>query len=300
MKRLVGFAAVLLVLAGATVVMANTSASPSKFSCPGARPFYGRTDGVCFDQSTLGAGATYGAALMINGDVDRPLSRVKYAEVFEDFMGATIIPANGALDAAQGPWAVKDTSAAGSPALAIKGDADDGQFEMTLASTSEAENLDLYWNDEQNIDTDRGPVMIVRLQVAVAVSAGKFVFGFASARNDTLDSIANNAWFLLPGTMDLNVESDDATTDDDDNDTGVDLVAGTWYDFKVDCSVPTDCDFFYRSTLGGDWTELLSTTPFSLGADAQVQPYFQLQKASGTSVPSVLIDFVEVYWKRTP
>lgn len=296
MRRLFLLAAMLV----SGPALADQQANVSKYSCPSAKPYANRTDGVCFDQSSLGAGATYGGVLLTNGNIDRPLSRVKYVDVFEDFLGATVIPANGSLDTAEGPWTVKDTSAAGSPALAIKGDADDGLFEMTLAATSEAENLDLYWNDEQNIDTDRGPIMIVRLDVAVALTAGKFVFGFASARSDTLDNIANNAWFLLPGDGNLNIESDDATTDDDDNDTTVDITAGTFYDFMIDCSVPTDCDFYYRATLGGDWTELLTTTPFSLGNDAQVQPYFQLQKASGTSVPSVMIDFVEVLWKRTP
>lgn len=290
----------LVLIGGSTVALADQQASTSKYSCPNRKPFGGRTDGVCFDQDSRGAGATYGGLLMLNGGVDRPLSRVKYVDVFEDFLGATVIPANGALDLAEGPWTVKDTSAAGSPTMAVKADADDGQFEMTLAATSEAENLTLYWNDEQNIDTDRGPVMIIRLQVAVALTAGKLAFGFASARNDTLDSVANNAWFLLAGDGNLLVESDDATTDDDDNDTGVDITAATWYDFAIDCTVPTDCDFYYRATLGGDWTEVLASTDFSIGADAAVQPLVELQKTTGTTVPSVLIDFVEVYWKRTP
>ncbi len=277
-----------LVLVGApTAVLADTQASASSYRCGSKNPYYGRTDAICVDTSQKGLAAVG------NGDVVMGLNRYLWVDKFEDFVGKEVNVTDAWL-------AEKDTSAAGSPTMAIVADADWGQYEMTLANTNEAEVLTLYTNDELNIDSDRDPVVVFRLNVAVLPSAAAeiLVFGLASAQNDTEDSVANHAWFRLEADGDLMIESDDATTDDDDNDTAVDITAGTLYEFKVDCTDPTDCDFFYRSTLGGDWTELLSTTAFSVGADVALQPFAQLSKDSGTGVPSVKIDYVHLLSKR--
>ena len=142
--------------------------------------------------------------------------------------------------------------------------------------------------------------MVARVYVETLPSAADeiMVIGFGTAQNDDEDAVTNSAWFKLDADADLLVESDDGTTDDNDNDTTVDITADTWYELKIDCSTVTDCDFFYRNTLAGDWTEVLSATAFSLGADASVQPYIQVQKATGAGVPSLKIDYIHVYWKR--
>jgi hypothetical protein len=288
MKR---FAAALLslLLVGPSVAFAEQQADATKLLCPNKSPRYKGTHGLCFDYSTRAP------VQVVNGQIDHFIPSALSVSVFEDFLGKDI-------NVTDGIWAEKDTSAAGTPTLAIVADADDGVYQLTLAATDEAEIVTLYWNDELNIDTDRGPVLYSRVYVETLPSAAAeiMVWGLASAQNDTEDSVANHAWFRLEADGDLLIESDDGTTDDDDNDTAVDFAADTYYETLVDCRTPTDCDFYYRTALGGDWTELLSTTAFSIGADAAVQPFAQVSKDSGTGQPSLKLDAVAVGWTRTP
>lgn len=269
-------------------------------------PLYGRTDGVGVLPDAGGdATLSDGLVAISNGDVSKTLDHSMFCEVFEDFIGSTAIAANGTGDAATGPWQIKDTSSAGSPTKTVSADADNGQLALAFDNTSEAQILTLYWGDEQNIDSDQEPVAIYRLALDAQFTAGTIlVFGLASAQNDTADTVANNAWFRVEGAnLNLLVESDDNSTNDDDNDTAVDLTAATMYEFMVSASAlhgasATDVRFYYRSTLGGDWTRLLSTTTFKVGADVALQPYLQLQKASGTATDGIKVDYVRTFWKR--
>ena len=284
-----------LAMAVALPALADSQVSNSDYRCGTRNPYYARTDGLCVDtdeKATVAIG---------NGDMVMGLNRYLIVDLFEDFQGNTDVPGTGDTIVNQStPWYVDDQSASGSPTFAEIADADNGQYQLTLAATNEAENLTFYFKDQQTIDSDSGPVMVVRAYVNTLPSAADeiIVMGFGSAQNDDEDAIASNAWFKLDANASLLVESDDTTTNDDDNDTSFDVVVDTWYEFMIDCSTVTDCDFFYRSTLAGDWTEVLAATAFSLGADASVQPYIQIQKATGTGVPSLYLDFVHVWWKR--
>lgn len=295
MARLVSVYVLCVSVFAAHLALADSQVSPASYRCPGKTAYYGRSDGVCVDTDEK-------ALLAIgNGDVTMALNRYLFVDIFDDFQGNSDLPKTGdTVVNAASPWYVDDQSAAGSPTIGNRADADNGQLELTLAATDEAENLTLYFKDEQTIDSDSGPVLVARVMVNTLPSAADeiIVLGFATAQNDDEDATTNNAWFKLDAGANLLVESDDNSTNDDDNDTLVDITADAWYEFKIDCSVPTDCDFFYRSTLGGDWTEVLSATAFSIGADASVQPYLQVQKASGAGQPSVYVDFVHLFWKR--
>lgn len=285
--RISALVASLLVTAAAWTAIADTQVSASNWRCATRNPYAARSDGVCVDTSQKGAAA------IGNGDMTMALNRYLWVDMFEDFMGKEVNVTDSWLGE-------KDTSSSGTPTLAILGDADHGVYEMTLASTDEAEIITLYTNDELNIDSDRDPVIVFRLDVNTLPSAAAeiIVFGLASAQNDTEDSVANHVWFRLEADGDLMIESDDGTTDDNDNDTGIDITADTWYEYKIDCTDPTDCDFFYRATLGGDWTELLSTTAFSVGADVALQPFVQVSKDGGAGQPSVKIDYIHQFHKR--
>ena len=63
------------------------------------------------------------------------------------------------------------------------------------------------------------------------------------------------------------------------------------------CSA-TDVCFFYRTTTGAEWTQILPGTLFSVGADLAMQPAIHIEKTSGTSVPDLLVDYVACYWQR--
>ena len=135
-----------------------------------------------------------------------------------NFRGAQAPPLTASRDG--GIWTKADTSAAGSPTVQAGNDG----MALTLTSTNEAQNLCFYMGDVLPFDID--DLIAVEFLAKVSASLASTVsaaFGLASARNDTLDSVAEHAWFRLQGSNALLVESDDGTNDNDDKATGVSL-----------------------------------------------------------------------------
>jgi hypothetical protein len=301
MNRVVlsALAAVALVLSACQVTEASaTDAVASKVRCGAKGPFYGRTDGYCNDTGM------YGPLQVVNGSVDRAFSSSLMVNIFEDFMGYFIIPDVDTDDVAQTLWNSQDAGTAGCPARVA--DADDGQIELLLDNGNEVGDCTLYWGDEQNIDSDKEPVCIFRLQVeATPAAADKISFGLMTARNAIVESVSQFAAFSDTGAdLVLDTESDDNTTDVAPVGTGVTLTAATFYEFKVstnamDGASPTNVKFFYRAAIGGDWTALNASTTFSLGADAALQPFVQVEKTSGTTTPGVKVEYIDCYWERS-
>lgn len=259
---------------------------------------YGQDDGLYYEE------ATGDVVMMCNAEIVHRFSRnngdgeevgsSRRCVFFEDFLGK-------ALNVTDSVFGTNDTSSAGTPTLAIDGDATDGKFAIAFDDTDEAQVAGLDWNDELNIDIDKAPTFVCKLSIDATLNANdEFAFGLAGAQNDTLDSVAQHAWFRLDGSMSLLCESDDGATDTDDQDTGIDLVATTEYEFKIDCADKSDVKFYYRTTLDGAWTALLATTTFDLSAySGNLQPFFQLAKSSGAQTSGVKIDYVKVAWDRT-
>lgn len=167
--------------------------------------------------------------------------------------------------------------------------ADGGAAKLTLTSTSESQLAVLYHNDVLAFDVRQLKFIEFVALVAGIDSVTTLVFGLASAHNTTLDSVATNAWFRMQGsasTTAVVVETDDATTDNDDKATGQTL-AGTYKTFKIDFEKGlSDVRFFIEGErVAADTTFDMS----ALAAGLNVQPYVSLGKASGTGVPSVTI-----------
>lgn len=271
---------------------------PDNYKRLGFDAKYGEGNGLFYEEATGDIVIASNGEILhrigaATGDGDEVASS-RRCVVFEDFVGK-------ALNVTDSIWGTNDTSSGGTPTIAIVADAADGKFALAFDNTSEAQVVGLDWNDELNIDVDKSPVFICKLSVDANLNAAdEFAFGFAGAQNDTLDNIAQNAWFRLDGAMSLLLESDDGTTDTDDQDTGVDLVAATEYEFKIDVSDKSDVKFYYRTTLDGAWTALLATTTFDISAySGNLQPLFQLAKSSGAQTTGVKIDYVKVSWDRT-
>jgi len=269
-------------------------------------PIYGSTDGIGAVVDAQGATNVHDGLIMVsNGDICGVADRSMWVEHFVDFNGPLVIADIDSLGTSNaGPWAIQSTGT--SPTLARKADHDNGAYEIQTSSTSEVADLTLYWGDELNLDSDLGPIMKIRCQVQTAPAAADSIcWGFASARNAIQDTVANNAWFKLAGAnTDLLIESDDATTNDDDNDTTVNLTAGTYAEFMISMNPihgasATDVRFFYRATLGGAWTRQLPNTTFAFGAATNCQPYVQVEKTSGATTPDLLVDYIHVMQKRT-
>jgi len=174
-----------------------------------------------------------------------------------------------------------------------------GGAKLTLTSTSEAQIATLYQGDLL-------PIPLLNLQnvrfnavVAGIDSVTTLVMGVGSAQNDTADSVATNAWFRMQGsasTTAVVAETDDGTTDNDDVATGATLAA-VYKEFMIDFSRGTSDIRFYI-----DGSPVATATTFSMAAatsSTYVQPLFQIQKASGTGVPSVTIGNFKAEYTKT-
>jgi len=213
--------------------------------------------------------------------------------VFEDdFFGADTFSTAG-----QGsPWAIADTSSGGTPTYATVSPSATGEVALTLAATSEVENVCLAFGDKLCFDIDNIQRFEARVKVSSMTSGTELVFGLGSARNDTQDSVANNAWFKMVGatsTTAVVVETDDGTTDLDDKATGATL-STTYKKFVIDFTGGKSNVKFYI-----DGVRVAASTTFDMSAaTSSLQPIFQLQKAANTNVDAVTIDYVKVVCKR--
>lgn len=214
-----------------------------------------------------------------------------FQEFYDDFNGAVAaLPASA--DPAT-PWLIVDTSAAGTPTY-TKGTSN---AILTLASTSEIENVCLAFGDALDFDIDDIQSIEMRVRLGAAFTSGsELVFGLGSARNDTTDSVAANAWFKMVGatsTTAVVVETDDGVRDNDDVATGTTL-GTTFRRFLIDFTGgKSNVQFFI------DGNQVARNTTFDMsGYSAGLQPIVQLQKAANTNVDSVRIDYVKVIAKR--
>ena len=215
-----------------------------------------------------------------------------FAEFVDDFWGTDAYTTAG-----QGsPWAIADTSAAGSPTYANVTPSATGEVALTMAATSEVENVCLSFGDTLPFDIDNLQSFEARVKVSGCTTGTTISWGLASARNDTPGSIAHRALFRMTGatsTTAVTVETDDNTTDSGLIATGQTL-ATTYKKFYIDFTGGKTNVKFYI-----DGVRVAPATTFSMsGTTGSLQPFFQIQKAANTNVDSITIDYVRVELKR--
>jgi hypothetical protein len=196
----------------------------------------------------------------------------------------------------QNGWTIADTSSSGTPTYLCATE-DGGSAVLTIAATSEAENVCLYFNDVLPWDLALLQHVKIVAKVSGIDSVTTLVMGVGNARNDTPDSVGVNAWFRMEGsasTSNVVVETDDNTTDNDDKATGQTL-SSTYKTFLIDFSQGlADVRFFIEGE------RVAASTTFNMSAvtaGQNVQPIIQIQKASGTGTPAVTIALIEAQYK---
>ena len=163
-----------------------------------------------------------------------------------------------------------------------------------MAADNEVENLCLYTGDVLPFYLNQIRYVEFLAKVGATIgSASTLAFGIGSARNDTLDSVATNAWFRMEGgtsTTLVVVETDDGTTDLDDKATGATL-STTIKQFRIDFTAGlADVRFFI------DGARVASGTTFSMAAASssqKVQPIIQISKTASTNTTALNIQKVE-------
>ena len=204
-------------------------------------------------------------------------------ELFEDFLGY-------ALNVADGRWKTVDV---GDATQAPVTDSHAGEFALSLAATDEAEDAVLYHGDTKNFDIDSKLIFECRAKVTTPGTGVTVVFGVAGDHNLDKDSVTEHAWFRLEAGLDLLAETDDGTNDNDDVDTTLNLVSGTYYTFRIDLTDPSDVKFYV------DAARLLQSTTFDVSNfSGRLQPYFSLDKAGGTGTATLTVDWVKLTGTR--
>lgn len=187
-----------------------------------------------------------------------------------------------------GGWNIADTSSAGSPVARIERQSGVMCAVLRLDNTNEAQNLCLYMNDLLPWLLKGMTKFRCLLQMTGLNSVTKVTAGIASARNDDPDAIGVHATLRFVGptsTTALYVRTDDNVNDSGNVAAGVN-VKTTWMDFLIDLSRKD------RLVMTLDGVLLAELTQFRLdgvGATQGVQPFFQVQKASGTGVPELRV-----------
>ncbi|MBE9581186.1 MAG: hypothetical protein IMF18_06165 [Proteobacteria bacterium] len=209
----------------------------------------------------------------------------------EDFLGAS---GSGPFDGTV-MWGVVDV---GDATEAIVDDSANGQFLLHLHATSEAEDAVLYMSNNKTFDVGSGLIFECRLDMAVVPGTGVCaVFGMCGDHNLDKDSATEQAWFRLQASAVLLTESDDTTNNNDDTATGITLVAGTYNIFRIDFTDISDVKFFV------DGVRVSASTTFDMSnltaGEQQMQPYFSLDKASGTALGDLNIDYVKIWSDRS-
>lgn len=206
----------------------------------------------------------------------------------EEFQGA----AGGSVFDGTMIWNVVDVNDATEAIVA-----DDDKFLLHMHATSEAEDAVLYQNDNKTFDVGEGLIFETRIDMAVAPGTGVVaVFGMCGDHNLDKDTATEAAWFRMDASLVLKVETDDTTNNNDDIATGITLVAGTYNIFRIDFTDLTDVKFFV------DGDRVADGTTFDMSnlsaAEQKMQPYFSLDKASGTGLGDINIDYVKVFGNR--
>lgn len=210
---------------------------------------------------------------------------------YDDFRRAQTLSTTPGMNG----WTIKDTSASGTPTYTVGTNG----LTITLAATSEAEIVTLYHNDVLTFPVEDPGLQTVEWAVSVSGidAVTTLVMGMASAQNDTADTITNSVWWRLEGSASLSnlvAETDDNTTNNDDKASGTTL-SSTIRRLKLD----------FRQGLGdvrfyADGSRRATGTTFdmqAISAGSNLQPFLQLQKASGTGTPAVTVRSCTIIYK---
>jgi hypothetical protein len=216
-----------------------------------------------------------------------------WVEFFDDFFG-------DAGDTLLNPWAVDAET--GNSTEDFVTDTPNGVYRIATDSTSEGQASRLSFGENLQINLSQKP--LVEFRVAVTGS-GTNALGSADQRlavgvcsgltngEDTLDSTTTNAWFRIEGANgSWLIESDDGTTDDDDNDTNLDITDGEWTRLAIDFQDLAKVRFY----IGG--VEVGDLDMSALSANTEVEPVIVMQRDAGTEVEQIDVDYVRFRMER--
>ena len=216
---------------------------------------------------------------------------------FDDFFGHGELPTTQS----DSDWLISDLSLSGAPTYTKGGI--NGEATLAMSSTAGLENVALYQGDDLNFDIDsiKRVAMRVKMGQSAIGANSEVAFGLCSAHNDTVDSLTEAAVFRVIGSVDTTavvVETDDGSNNNDDVATGQVLI-DSYKEFVIDFSGGKSDVKFYMDNGDGSLRRVAASTTFNMsGYSGGLQPFVQIQKASGTDASSIIVDYVRIESNR--
>ena len=169
-----------------------------------------------------------------------------------------------------------------------------GVYKISHDGTSEAQAGQVTFNDQLVINPTKGPIFEARFKINFAGATfsadQRAVVGLCSVHpnaEDSLDAVISNLWFRVEGaSLNIYIESDDGTLDDDDNDSGVDIVDDTFITVRIDASNLDAVKFYVNGALIAQTLDAGALTSANV-----LQPIFCIQRDAGAEAEVMHIDF---------
>jgi len=215
-----------------------------------------------------------------------------FIEFYDDFLGdRSLLETN----TENNPWNMAVTGA-GPPTFTIGGI--NGLATLAHSTDVQVQNVCMDFGDDLNFDIDL--LQYVEFGVVLGQAAldatTMYAMGLASARNDAIDSLAEQALFRGIGadsTTNLVVETDDGTNNNDDVATGTTFL-NVQKKFRISFTHGTADVRFYV-----DDSRVAAGTTFDMSNyTGGLQPYFQIQKTSDSNADSLIVDYIHIVSRR--
>ncbi len=199
---------------------------------------------------------------------------------------------NPALDTTN-LFTVRDTGGATEGMLA---DGGNGILELALASTSEAELAGVDYADQRPLILNQGLNFEARFRYSVLPTTSVIAcIGLCGDHNATADTVAESIWFRSDASGAVTVESDDTVNEQTKVATGTTLTVSDWIVARIDCTTITAVKFYINGAqVAGGTTFNMSTV-----AGLKLQPVARINKASGTGVGTIEVDYIATWQKRS-
>lgn len=227
------------------------------------------------------------------------IARFSAVNLDDDFIGPSHAAGAGIPTAATVgyPWIQKTVKTGGSPTVSAVSNAPGGVVRCALDATSEKQEATLYAADVLNWDMTKSAIFEARVSNHVVPSAAavEMVFGLHSVWIDGPDNASFYADFQQLASGLVNYRSKDGVNTFAFA-SPITMVVDGFHNFRIDATDPTNVCFF----IDGVQVNLARQISFAaVGANAILQPYFSVYKASGVGVGSMDIDMIQCGMNRS-
>lgn len=226
------------------------------------------------------------------------ITRFSAAVLDEDFLGAGHLAVFPTVATAGYPWVSKTTGTGG--AVGVVANFAGGAAQVAITGATAAEAI-LYALDQLNWDMTKYASFETRLALSVIpTGVVEAVWGFSSVFVAGPDNVARYIEFQVSGNGAVNVRIKDGVSGVQTYASGITLAAGVFHNFRIDVSDPTNVAFYIDGARVSPAPPATRMTFAATGANAILQPYFDVFKGSATAdVGTMQVDSVQVSMNRS-